>query len=424
MTDVGRIGHARRNKRWYDGKKETDPSFIPGKAERERLRAAQLPPEYNAMRTARRRLQRQEARERERQELAAGGNDQLLLDDGTEEVEPGEAVPILPDDVLAGSDDDDDNESVLTVQAADSSDDESGLDGMNDDGSETESDDDDADDDDDDVSGEEGENSDTGLAPAGSPNNSRGHVLDEGADAARGDRNAADLDSVGRESDDGDGDGQFDYDEDGSQPGDHETAAAFGNLCGAARDDAANWAEDANEQRTGALYAPSTDESEDDNSTGLMAAAPMDGSLLRRARGNGNDDDDDSIGNHDVEDEGDGGYGPDGINGNAAPLHCEERHEAPAAGVLESGETGAAFLYDGDLFYDAVNGVDEIEVEIDGGSTNGSGALPSGTLADAHPTSSAAGDAVQNQARPKRQYGSSVQQRADRSASRRVKPRR
>jgi hypothetical protein len=430
MTDVGRIGHARRNKRWYDGKKETDPSFMPGKAERERLRAAQLPPEYNAMRTARRRLQRQEAREREMQELAAGGNDQLLLDDGTEEVEPGEDVPILPDDVHAGSDvDDDDDESVLTVQAADSSDDESGLDGMNDDGSETESDDDDAEDhDDDDVSGEEDVNSDTGLAPSGSPNNSRGHVLDEGADAAREDRNAADLDSVGRESDDGDGDGQFDYDEDGSQPGDHETAAAFGNLCGAARDDAANWAEDANEQRTGALYAPSTEESEDDNSAGLMAAAPMDGSLLRRARGNGNDDDNDSIGNHDVEDEGDDGYGPDGINGNAAPSHCEERHEPPTAGVLDNGDPGEAFLHDGDVFFDAEcgteNGVYDIEIEVDRGSTSGGRAVPPDALAGAHPTTSAAGDAAQNQARPKRQYGSSLQQRSDRAAIRQVKPRR
>jgi hypothetical protein len=321
---------------------------------------------------------------------------------------------------------------VLTVYAAESSDDESSLDGMNDSGSETEteSDDDDADDDDDDASGEEDENSDTGLAPSGSPNNSRGHVLDEGTDAARGERNAAENGSVGPESDDGGGggDGQFGGGDDGSKPGDHETAA-FGNNCGAARDDAANWAEDANEQRTSALYNPSTNESEDDNGTGLIAAAPMDGSLLRSARGNGNDDDDDDrIGNHGVEDEGDGGYGPDGNDDDEAPLHCEERHEPPTAGVLDNGDPGEAFLYDGDVFNDAgcgtENGVYDIEVEVDRGSTSGGCAVPPDALAGAHPTSSSADDAVENQARPKRQYGSSVQQRSDCASSRRVKPRR
>jgi hypothetical protein len=172
--------------------------------------------------------------------------------------------------------------------------------------------------DDDDASGEEDENSDTGLAPSRSPNNSRGHVLDEGTDAARGDRNAAENGSVARRATTGAGTGSS------------AAATTDPSLAITKRPPLATTvAQLATTPPTGpktptssalALYNPSTNESEDDNSTGLIAAAPMDGSLLRSARGNGNDDDDDRIGNHDVEDEGAGGYGPDGNDDDEA--HC------------------------------------------------------------------------------------------------------
>jgi hypothetical protein len=160
---------------------------------------------YLAKRAANKRLNRAKAKLL-LQELAAGGNDQLLLDDGTEEVEPGEAVPILPDDVLAGSDDDDDdNESVLTVQAADSSDDESVLDGMNDDGSETESDDDDAEDDDD---GEDGEDENDFVVEVDGGSFPDGDEEDGDDDNVNADIALALLDAPNGNSGDGDKNGE------------------------------------------------------------------------------------------------------------------------------------------------------------------------------------------------------------------------
>jgi hypothetical protein len=91
-TFVGLTGHARANKKWHDHKKETDPTFAPKKAERERIRWAKAPqavrdaktlaqkrrrqqatPEEREAENAARRLRRQQKKQQEREALAALG---------------------------------------------------------------------------------------------------------------------------------------------------------------------------------------------------------------------------------------------------------------------------------------------------------------------------------------------------------------